>query len=359
MRSPDIPARVASPSLARPVPAAVAGQPAVCRLDLVLGRAAGDHGRSRILGVRALQAIRLLREGPRWRVTGSDGTRSRRQPFPGVRECRSVRGSARPEQAAARLSRLGYATRSCPAREEIRVGQWVRLENLGHPDDAANALGLIRSAGIADAYVIAEEGTGTTISLGVFADEARARQAVTIARMAGIEPQVVERLRPAERVLARHRPTRQCGPARTRGPAGAGSGRFAATRVATLSTVRARNGEWGSDTLSGTARPRLESGSIALGIAQLVEQPPCRQVGGSTPSASTTAADRRTPGEDSHGTLERPDCKRPFNRRRRVRRHDRARRARTRATDAGGRSTPSSETAKRPVPGAAGAAKES
>jgi hypothetical protein len=102
------------------------------------------------------------------------------------------------EQAAARLSRLGYASRSRPAREEIRVGQWVRLENLATPEDAANALDLIRSAGIADAYVIAEEGTGTIISLGVFADEARARQAVTIARMAGFEPQVVERLRPAD-----------------------------------------------------------------------------------------------------------------------------------------------------------------
>ena len=102
------------------------------------------------------------------------------------------------EQAAARLSRLGFASRSRPAREEIRVGQWVRLENLATPEDAANALGVMRSAGIADAYVIAEEGTGTIISLGVFADEARARQAVTIARMSGFEPQVVERLRPAD-----------------------------------------------------------------------------------------------------------------------------------------------------------------
>jgi hypothetical protein len=42
------------------------------------------------------------------------------------------------------LSRLGFASRIRPAREEIRVGQWVRLENLATPEDAANALGVIR-----------------------------------------------------------------------------------------------------------------------------------------------------------------------------------------------------------------------
>ena len=146
------------------------------------------------------QAIRLLREAPLARELASNGT------TPATADsldlvCVSAgpyvdRASA--EQASARLSRLGFAARSRPAREEIRVGQWVRLENLATPEDAANALGLIRSAGLADAYVIAEEGTGTIISLGVFADEARARQAVTIARMAGFEPQVVERLRPAD-----------------------------------------------------------------------------------------------------------------------------------------------------------------
>ena len=145
------------------------------------------------------QAIRLLREAPLARELASDGTTAAADSLALV--CVSAgpyvdRPSA--EQAAARLSRLGFASRTRPAREEIRVGQWVRLENLATPEDAANALGLIRSAGIADAYVIAEEGTGTIISLGVFADEARARQAVTIARMAGFEPQVVDRLRPAD-----------------------------------------------------------------------------------------------------------------------------------------------------------------
>ena len=123
------------------------------------------------------QAIRLLREAPLARELASDGT------TPAAADNLSlVCVSAGPyvdrpsaEKAAARLSRLGFASRIRPAREEIRVGQWVRLENLATPEDAANALGVVRSAGIADAYVIAEEGAGTIISLGVFADEARAR----------------------------------------------------------------------------------------------------------------------------------------------------------------------------------------
>ena len=146
------------------------------------------------------QAIRLLREAPLARELASD------QATPSAASDASlVCVSAGPyvarplaEQAAERLSQLGFASRIRAAREEIRVGQWVRLENLATPEDAANALGVLKSAGIADAYVIAEEGAGTIISLGVFADEARAGQAITIARTSGFEPQVVERLRPAD-----------------------------------------------------------------------------------------------------------------------------------------------------------------
>jgi hypothetical protein len=146
------------------------------------------------------QAIRLLREAPLARelASGEAATAA-------ASDASLVCVSAGPyverplaEQAAERLARLGFAARIRAAREEIRVGQWVRLENLATPEDAANALGVLKSAGIADAYVIAEEGAGTIISLGVFADEARADQVITIARKSGFEPQVVERLRPAD-----------------------------------------------------------------------------------------------------------------------------------------------------------------
>jgi len=146
------------------------------------------------------QAIRLLREAPLARELASGDAANA-----AASDASLVCVSAGPyverplaEQAAERLSRLGFAARIRAAREEVRVGQWVRLENLATPEDAANALGVLKSAGIADAYVVAEEGAGTIISLGVFADEARAGQVITIARMSGFEPQVVERLRPAD-----------------------------------------------------------------------------------------------------------------------------------------------------------------
>ena len=102
------------------------------------------------------------------------------------------------EQAEARLARLGFAVRLREAREPVRVGDWVRVEDLATPEDAANALAQLKTAGIADAYVLSEEAPGTVISLGVFTEPERAEQARTIARMSGFEPRTVERTREAD-----------------------------------------------------------------------------------------------------------------------------------------------------------------
>jgi hypothetical protein len=146
------------------------------------------------------QAIRLLREAPLARELASDGATATAADDPSIACVSAGPYVERPlaEQAAARLSRLGFTSRIRDAREEIPVGQWVRLENLATPEDAANALAVVKAAGIADAYALEEEGTGTVISLGVFADEVRAARAITIARNSGFDPQVVARLRPAD-----------------------------------------------------------------------------------------------------------------------------------------------------------------
>jgi len=102
------------------------------------------------------------------------------------------------EQAEARLQRLGFAVRLRSSRENVRVGDWVRVENLATPEDAANALAQLQAAGIADAYVLTEEAPATVISLGVFTDKARAEQVSIIARMSGFEPRTIERLREAD-----------------------------------------------------------------------------------------------------------------------------------------------------------------
>jgi hypothetical protein len=103
------------------------------------------------------------------------------------------------DQAEARLKGLGFAVRLREARETVTVGDWVRIEDLATPEDAANALLQLQAAGAADAAVLgADEGEGNVVSLGVFTEPRRAAEAATIARMAGFEPRTVERTREAD-----------------------------------------------------------------------------------------------------------------------------------------------------------------
>ena len=101
-------------------------------------------------------------------------------------------------RAAARLGELGYAVRLRDGRDEVRVGQWVRIEGLATPEDAANAQGALQAAGLAEAYVVTDELDGIMVSLGVHSDPARAEAAVSAARSAGFEPRVVDALRTAD-----------------------------------------------------------------------------------------------------------------------------------------------------------------
>lgn len=102
------------------------------------------------------------------------------------------------QQVETRLQRLGFAVRLRESRESVRTGDWVRVDDLATPEDAANALAQLQAAGITDAYQLTEEGPGTVISLGVFADPERARQVSALARATGFEPHIVERVREAD-----------------------------------------------------------------------------------------------------------------------------------------------------------------
>jgi hypothetical protein len=101
-------------------------------------------------------------------------------------------------QAAGRLERLGFTSRQRSSRDDVRVGQWVRVENLATAEDAANALASLRTAGIADAYVLADEPPGNVVSLGVFADPARAAEAAAAAQKAGFTTLTEDRFRQAD-----------------------------------------------------------------------------------------------------------------------------------------------------------------
>jgi hypothetical protein len=99
------------------------------------------------------------------------------------------------EQAAARLESLGFTSRLRASRDQVWVGQWVRVENLATAEDAANTLATLRAAGIVDAYVLTDEPPGNVVSLGVFGEAARAAQAASIARQAGFTPRTEDRFR--------------------------------------------------------------------------------------------------------------------------------------------------------------------
>jgi hypothetical protein len=101
-------------------------------------------------------------------------------------------------QAASRLERLGFTSRQRASRDDVWVGQWVRVENLATAEDAANALAALKAAGIADAYVLADEPPGNVVSLGVFADPAKAAEASAAAQKAGFTTLTEDRFQQAD-----------------------------------------------------------------------------------------------------------------------------------------------------------------
>jgi hypothetical protein len=99
------------------------------------------------------------------------------------------------EQAADRLEKLGFTSHLRASRDEIWVGQWVRVENLATPEDAANALAALKAAGLSDAYLLADEPPGNVVSLGVFGDVDRAAEAAAVAQKAGFATKTDDRFR--------------------------------------------------------------------------------------------------------------------------------------------------------------------
>jgi hypothetical protein len=105
---------------------------------------------------------------------------------------------AHADAATAQLERLGFASRRRVAQDEVRVGYWVRVPGFATPADATNALGTLQAAGLGDAYVLDGEESGTTISIGVYADAAKAAAISKTVQEAGFTPETGDRLRTLE-----------------------------------------------------------------------------------------------------------------------------------------------------------------
>jgi len=106
--------------------------------------------------------------------------------------------AGRAQAAAARLRNQGFTLELRESRDEVWVGQWVRLDQLPNADAAAGALAGLRAAGLTDAYLLTDEPPGTVISLGVFADAQRAQDIAGLARDAGYQVTVGDRFRTAD-----------------------------------------------------------------------------------------------------------------------------------------------------------------
>jgi hypothetical protein len=106
--------------------------------------------------------------------------------------------SGRAQAAATRLRDQGFSLNVRESRDEVWVGQWVRVDRLASADAAADALAGLRAAGLTDAYLLTDEPPGTVISLGVFADAQRANDVAGLVRDAGYVATVGDRFRTAD-----------------------------------------------------------------------------------------------------------------------------------------------------------------
>ncbi len=148
------------------------------------------------------KSIRLLREAPLAQELATAVQGSGLSPVAGD-GVTCVSGGpyldkAAADAAAARLERLGFTSRQRESRDDVWVGQWVRIENLATPEDAENALATLKAAGLADAYVLADEPPGNVVSLGVFDDAGRTLEVAAIAQKAGFATVAEDRFRTAD-----------------------------------------------------------------------------------------------------------------------------------------------------------------
>jgi hypothetical protein len=156
-------------------------------------------GERKTMPAAPLRTIRLVSESPIAEATAVAAIRSQ-APSPGA-DCVSAGPYLDAEHAnlaAERLASRGFSSRLRQARDEVWVGQWVRIVGLASRDDADRALATMRAAGLPDATVLTDEPPGNVVSLGVFTDTARAGEAATLAREAGFAASVGDRYRTAE-----------------------------------------------------------------------------------------------------------------------------------------------------------------
>jgi hypothetical protein len=148
-----------------------------------------------------LRSIRLITEQSASGMEPGPADRSPRRDAAALADCMSAGPFLEPSRAQAAATRLrdqGFTLDVRESRDEVWVGQWVRLDQLPNADASTAALAGLRAAGLTDAYLLTDEAPGTVISLGVFADVQRAQDIAGLARDAGYEATIGDRFRTAD-----------------------------------------------------------------------------------------------------------------------------------------------------------------
>jgi len=97
--------------------------------------------------------------------------------------------------ASTSLRARGLVPRQRAAEGLVWAGFWVALENVASREDAAEIVERLRQSGMGDAYVMPSESDGTTVSLGLFSERARALRRSDEVQALGYRPTITERQR--------------------------------------------------------------------------------------------------------------------------------------------------------------------
>ena len=150
---------------------------------------------------REMQPIRLRSEAPAPSAAARVAAAGAAGPGLPAASCVSVGPFIDPvhaDAAAVQLERLGFTSRRRVSQDEVRVGYWVRVADLATPEDATNALAILRATGLGDASVVTEGQPGNTVSIGVYVDPGRAAEAADAAAKTGFSTTTSDRLRTLE-----------------------------------------------------------------------------------------------------------------------------------------------------------------
>jgi hypothetical protein len=98
------------------------------------------------------------------------------------------------DEAETRYKSEGMDTGRRSGQGEFFVGHWVQIRDVPNKEESRRMIGLLKDAGLADAYPVETEDEGLKISLGLFGNLESAEQIEAQARALGLPADVSPRM---------------------------------------------------------------------------------------------------------------------------------------------------------------------